>query len=621
MSSATATAAYKKKDGILSLATDGKSLIWQAVLATIPSAPIVIPVDTITNLQATPPTSTKVMIKVFAQSTPKSTIDQYVFTFTSSSEDATTLKAALTAAIQAIKSANEQELVPAGGDDKENINESVTPKFSKILKNRTDVELKNDMALQQAVLSSSPTLQKKFHEVVVEGNMTATQFWSTRVHLLRAHAVERSQSRGSYNVLASIKPKNEDSVVRVSLSRDQIHTIFEQHPIVRKVYDEVVPKLREDDFWRRFFLSKLYKKLKGEKLVPTDAHDDVLDQYLKTDDSDHTLEAEYRPRIPHTIDLGGNEDNHSQKQGNRPDLTMRPNKIENVPIIRTLNNLSSKLLDFVTPVDVADGPPNSRPQDIGNSKLRDLQADTREQNVLLHVKNHKQFFDLEIKPARNQQLQPVAMNTQTSTILSHLYHDTASSNDFETNIRVASEDQKPRLSDNLYNSDTVSTEDMISLRSASTQISSILSTRRLQMPGRANRPIRIGSHGFSQNIWDQLLLTHATSTEFLRHFWDAFFSGDPRRTAEIRQMVNSLARSQERIENIALSAEEEKKIMQEIEQRESDRKRSRFGNRANDTGYPLVKRVIGPQEAAIKTALTRYERALETEAPKLLIQD
>ncbi|KAF3905398.1 hypothetical protein ABW21_db0207111 [Orbilia brochopaga] len=294
-----ASASYKKKDGKISLSADSKNLVWRAdpssPSSSSSSVPISIPVDTITSLdiwtnnpldpvqssidlQATPPTSSKVMIKVFTQHSTKGTNEQYVFTFNCSHDEASHLKTALTAAIQSLKSSSAPGSVSASDDKDESSNRP-----PELYKNRTDSELKNDMSLQQAVLSSSPSLQKAFHEVVVEGNVTAAQFWSTRIHLLRAHLVEQSQIRGSYNVLAAIKPKTEDSIVRVSLSRDQIHTIFEQHPVVRQIYDEVVPKLREDEFWRRFFLSKLYKRLKGEKLVATDAHDDILDQYLKTE--------------------------------------------------------------------------------------------------------------------------------------------------------------------------------------------------------------------------------------------------------------------------------------------------------------------------------------------------
>lgn len=85
-------------------------------------------------------------------------------------------------------------------------------------------------------------------------------------------------------MLASIKPKTEDNVVKVNLTRDQIHDIFNQHPVVKRVYDENVPKLSEDLFWSRFFLSRLFKKLKGERIVPTDSYDEVLDPYLKLDD-------------------------------------------------------------------------------------------------------------------------------------------------------------------------------------------------------------------------------------------------------------------------------------------------------------------------------------------------
>ena len=49
------------------------------------------------------------------------------------------------------------------------------------------------------------------------------------------------------------------------------------------------------------------------------------------------------------MDIEGNEQNLSQKKGNAPDLTMRPTRTENVPIIKTLNSLSLKLVDLVAP--------------------------------------------------------------------------------------------------------------------------------------------------------------------------------------------------------------------------------------------------------------------------------
>ncbi|KAK6541319.1 RNA polymerase II transcription factor B subunit 1, variant 2 [Orbilia ellipsospora] len=551
------------------------------------------------------------MMKVFAQIPAKTAIDQYVFTFANSHQDASSLKIALTAAIQSLKASSVPDQTSTVDDGGTPV-ESGIAKHNRLMKSKTDSELKNDMTLQQAVLSSSPKLQRKFHEVVVEGNMTATQFWSTRVHLLRAHAVEQSQSRGSYNVLASIKPKTEDSVVRVSLSRDQIHYIFEQHPIIRKVYDEVVPKLREDEFWRRFFLSKLYKKLKGEKLVPTDAHDDILDHYLKNEDLDFTREVNSRLPIPHTIDIGGNENNHSQKQGNRPDLTMRPNRIENVPIIRTLNNLSSKLLDCVMPIDSINGLSSAGTQEIGSSNLQDLQANNREQTILLQIKDHKQFFDVDIQPRLDLNSGSIRMSTGFHHILSRLHQDTTRYGSLEIK-GPSNEIQIDTIDAAHYRNPVFGEGNIQSLRTASSHILLILESRRLQMPGRINRFVETnGANALGQNIWDQLLLTHATSTEFLRQFWDAFLSGDSKRTSEIRHMIDSLNRSLERIESIACLAEEERKIKQEREQNEIDRRRNKLNGKLspNGTAYDAIKRFAGPLETAIKDAILKYRKAL-----------
>src|SRR5690606_5341456 len=108
--------------------------------------------------------------------------------------------------------------------------------------------------LQTELLASSPSLNRLFTELVIQsGSISPAQFWSTRLSLLRAFAIDRAQRKGPYNVLAAIKPKTVDNVIKMSLSREQIKEIFEQHPVVRKAYDECVPgKCTEDGFWKRF---------------------------------------------------------------------------------------------------------------------------------------------------------------------------------------------------------------------------------------------------------------------------------------------------------------------------------------------------------------------------------
>lgn len=243
-----------------------------------------VPID----LQATPPTAAKVMVKVFAKKEADKDPEPYVFTFTSPTSartEADALKEALTLRIQETKAVSGSATPAAGaaGADAGSAAAMAAAMNGK-LTDWSKAKLEKDMALQQSLLKSDTELSKTFSETVLSMAVTAEQFWSTRTHLLRAHAIEREQKRGPYNVLATVKPKTEDGVIKINISQDVIRDIFDQHPLVKTVYDENVPKLSEEQFWTRFFVCRLFKKLKGEKLLPTDGTDTIFDRYLNRDD-------------------------------------------------------------------------------------------------------------------------------------------------------------------------------------------------------------------------------------------------------------------------------------------------------------------------------------------------
>lgn len=330
MATVKGSASYKKKDGALLVLKD--SVTWTP--AAPPGAPpsLAIPTSTITSmgslfcvlslplilppspspslppsqspppltapdLQATPATTAKVMIKVFAKTTPDKDPEQYVFTFTSPPPTARTeadaVKEALTTRIQDSKSASGPATPSSAAAA------AASASTSSTLHDPADwskSRLENDMALQQSLLKSNAELSKTFSEAVLSNAVTATQFWSTRTHLLRAHAIEREQRRGPYNVLATIKPKTEDGVGKISISQDVIRDIFDQHPLVKSVYDENVPNITDQAFWMRFFMSRLFKKLKGEKPLPTDGTDVIFDRYLHRDDEGLLLTLERESR-------------------------------------------------------------------------------------------------------------------------------------------------------------------------------------------------------------------------------------------------------------------------------------------------------------------------------------
>lgn len=235
------------------------------------------------------------MVKIFAAKGPGGVAEPFVFTFTSPSSarmEADVMKEALTTAIQNHKTASGAATPTAAatppavaGRAAGKAPATVAAKVADgNLADWSKSRLETDLELQKSLLRCDQELSTTFSEAVLSGAVTAAQFWSTRTHLLRAHVIEREQKRGPYNVLASIKPKTIDGVIRMSLSREQIHDIFDQHPLVKVVYDENVPRMAEDQFWSRFFLSRLFKKLKGDKLLPTDNTDNLLDRYLSRDD-------------------------------------------------------------------------------------------------------------------------------------------------------------------------------------------------------------------------------------------------------------------------------------------------------------------------------------------------
>ena len=109
-------------------------------------------------------------------------------------------------------------------------------------------------------------------------------FWSSRLNQLRTFALTISQHKGPYNVLSTIKPVA-TSDNQVNVTRDTINEIFTIYPIIKKAFDDLVPnKFNEGEFWSRFFNSKLFRRLRGDKISISNSRGDVvLDKYLYID--------------------------------------------------------------------------------------------------------------------------------------------------------------------------------------------------------------------------------------------------------------------------------------------------------------------------------------------------
>lgn len=633
------SAAYKKKDGTLSLSKDGRSVSWTPVAPPRSEPALTLPVSTITNLQQTPATNPKVMLKVFAAAPGTSTPETHIFTFTSPTSarvEADVLRDALSKRIQEIKSGAAPGAAPdgVGGSSAAMAIASAVSSNTKADADRNawydDEKLKKDVEQQQSLLKSKPSLHKTFLEAMrtkpesISSSQFTAQFWSTRIHLLRAHAIEKAQTKGAYNVLSSIKPMTVDNATKLSISKEQIQLIFKQHSLVKRVYDENVPKLTEESFWSRFFLSRLFKKLKGERITEADSTDNVLDKYLQYDEDAERANQLMASHVPHIIDVEGNEQNHSQRKGNQPDLTMRPSSYDRVPIIRTLNTLSEKILSHVTPNDVDPSLPIGVDEETFNElALRDLQGDAVENRVILNIKDQSRFFNSDKESGVSADALLYAKQDPVK-VLRSIRSDVArlsSNTNLETAIGV--DDDSDSDDDDESNAAKVHhVGSKASLSGATAQMLSAIGQQRSQEDDLSafssgfSTVQSSSTSGLSPAIFDRLSLTHATTTEFLQHFWSAFLSGDPNRADEIGRLFETLNRAMDRIKAVATDAEAErhkeidklKKQVQDFFERTG--KKRRMDYESTPGGAKAVNQLLAPTVKAIEAATKEYKKAL-----------
>lgn len=563
------------------------------------------------------------MLKIFAQQPADGTAEaatvQYVFSFTGGAgarQEADTIKEALSTAIQATKAAQ----TPASGGDGAPAAMAIANAITSSSGKKPwedDDQLKADAELQQSLLKSDPELKKVFMESLhtkpeaITSPQFMRQFWAARIPLLRAHAIERAQTRGSYNVLSTLKPRVEDNVTKMNISKEQIQLIFNQHPLVKRVYDENVPKISEQQFWSRFFQSRLFKKLRGERATEADATDSILDKYLKAEE--YNAPASGTHAVPRFLDMEGNEQNNSQKRGNRPDVDMRPGTLDKIPIIRTLNGLSGKLVSNVAPTDVQASEPIGMDEETYNElQLRDLRGDEEQNRIILNIRDQSRFFS-EAKESGNADVEmysrqdPAELLHTLQTNLNQTFHEHGAGVKLGPLVEPEEGDSSDDEQDQ---SQLVGSK--INLNKATTQVLDAIRQRRTQTESASSSE----TCGLPSALFDQLTLTHATTIEFLHQFWQAFLSGSPERAGEVASLVESLNRALERIRAIADDAEADRKVeVEKLKQQARDVMKSTGRKTRPDLngvggGEKVVNQLFSPTIKSLENAIGEYKKAL-----------
>ena len=623
MAPSRGAAVYKKQDGVLAISKDRQAVSWTPNNPPDATPSLVITVSTITNLQQTPESSPKVMLKIFAQLKGQTEPVGHVFAFTSPSSaraEANAIKEALTTAIQAYKAVQNSDAAVRGGSSAAMAiaNAISGGKGGNVWDD--DEKLKSNLDLQQSLMRDDPMLKRTFEESrrlkpeSLSNTQFTAQFWASRIHLLRAHAISGSQARGSYNVFSTLKPTSDGGDKKLSLSKEHVHLIFAQYPLVLRVYDDVVPKpYDETAFWSRFFQSKLFKKLRGLKIDQNDATDTVLDQYLDAEEFSGRRETQREMQVPRIIDMEGNEEHHSQRKGNAPYRELRPQSLEKVPIIRTLNTLSEKLMAQVAPSDIDPSQPIGMDEaTYENLRLRDLAGDPEQNRIILKVRDQSRFFTDSRDTAEDSKDSQSLPYVDPGAAIRSVCEDLAQAfpQPGFAAIRVDGSDQD-------MDEDHSDDEKEKEVPPSAKAYSHIMDLVHQHSEQTQDIPAQLG---LSATIYERVTLTHASTTEFLHQFWAAFLSSDPSRANEIASLVESLNRAMDRIKAVADDADGERNELVRAAKRTAIDFQQRTGVKrkidlkAIKGGAEVVNQLLGPTISAVSTAIAKYRKALQEQS-------
>lgn len=556
-------AIYKKVNGILTINEEVSPVIlhWRST-AGDKSHDVVL--NTINKLQATPATSDKMMLRLVEKvdeskkqkdnegQPVQNTLQVHMFSFINR-----TVMDNIKETLQHIIARYKDEETYEAKRRKEE--ESMSFQNSTVLQpliNTTKLDdslsagkLLINLKLQQSLLRENKSLMKTFQETVISSGLPPQEFWSTRIPQLRAFALTTSQKIGPYNVLSTIKPvASSDNKVNVSVSREKILTIFQNYPIVKKAYDDNVPKnFKEQEFWARFFSSKLFRKLRGERIMQNDRGDMIIDRYLTLDQEfDRKDDEMLLHPVKKLIDLEGNGNDDPLKKGHRPDFTMLPSTDPNgnsdgaVDILKGMNRLSEKMIKSL-----------ENEYSRINFQSKDLDKEERDELIFLDLGDNegteyaeiflKQRKDNNDTTSQDKILPPLDWNEIRGEIMS-INNDLRHSFDLTTGTGSLS-DKTNHINQRIIKEVKINSKQTKHLRYDHVMGSSIGNQSEKQ---EAESPL-------PPELLESCRILHSTCCEFLKHFYIQFQSGNLKYTAMVKKLYNYLKQCIVKIENLLSS--------------------------------------------------------------------
>ncbi|EJD02865.1 uncharacterized protein FOMMEDRAFT_140693 [Fomitiporia mediterranea MF3/22] len=257
-----------------------------------------------------------------------------------------------------------------------------------------------DFRLRKKVLLKNAELASLHRELVMSGQITETEFWEGREQLLLAEASQETQKRGRPGQLVDPRPETvAGGDIKIVITPQLVHDIFEEYPVVAKAYNETVPRqLSEAEFWKRYFQSKLFNRHRASIRSSAAQHvvkdDPIFDKYVEEEDDGLEPRRQRDNDVEMLVNLLATQEDHSET-GNQKDTTMQAGKTRAaLPLIRKFNEHSERLLN------AAEGSPTKRRRiDEANESLYaqidldDLHDSQSADGIILEMKDRDRYFD------------------------------------------------------------------------------------------------------------------------------------------------------------------------------------------------------------------------------------
>ncbi|ORY05645.1 hypothetical protein K493DRAFT_310897 [Basidiobolus meristosporus CBS 931.73] len=337
-----------------------------------------------------------------------------------------------------------------------------------------------------------------------------------------------NQKRGQSSAWVNLKPTQQEGTdLQYTLTPEIIHGIFLQYPAVKRAYDDTVPdQLSEEDFWRRYFASKLFHRVRRSRST-ADHQDDIFDKYLEEDEI-AIANSSKRIRtddLPTVLNLDATSEDHPET-GNKPNFTMIPgSSAQPLSLIRRFNLFSEQILKNTDSRDHV-----QRKQDIENEILLPDLQESHDSNVLyLDIENQSRYFE---NIGEHDQANS---DVDYSSILSRFKssYEMAELESVEIDPSVGLE-----ISQELN-------RDIVHKRQAHS-----FDSKQLNIP---------------HSVLREISSCHISAKELLRHFWASISQEANTNEKKAQRMIEALKKINERMKSAMIAAEAESFDLKKVE--------------------------------------------------------